>query len=1106
MLRSALAVAVVTSLAGAASATAAADTQRDAVVVSGQSASVEDVKPLAHTSRGMIFAGEYGYHLVSAAGVDSRFYAAPGLNFQSCSSDVTTAGLGADPVIAWRNVATGASGTRMLTAGRRYLGPSAKGWLELAVTKTPTGSAVSELHDVDAQTGDDATLLAVSDPEKPDVPPIVAATVCSADHYGIVVIDSTHRSVVHGSFAGGSTVVMTESPSTVRTLNLVAVSKQAVLYGHTNDSSQVDLTRQEVGGAPETWTTGFDRVRGRGVMTESGNSLYPTAYTSLPMSVVVRPAGGSQIELPGVTTAVPGVDGDTLLAGVPGAESGGLFSVSLNGSRTRLWGPDRPAARVSNLSSSPGRVVWSDDRAATTTVFQRRVDPGDSTAMGVEDRIVDGLADDTWSRGLDDRGARVGANGRRVAWVDGDGLVVDDGVGRTRLPDYRPLITSLSGHRWLEDSGDNTASMVTDLLTGQSKHFDRAQAMSGQTGLYVAGTRAINLVDVGTGATRTQAVIPGLSPTAAIEGVAISPEIYAWRWTEIVDRQPVAHVGWRNRSTRTEGELTAVAGSRATSLSLQGQVVAVGYHGVGGDSAAVVDTGSRVMVELPRATAVRVGASGVVWVDGFSGQAHIAPLPGSARRPFHEGNAKVRASFTALAPTPWTGEWALSESLTSCTVSITDAADVTVRVLPCDAHVLAYGEAVAFWDGRDSAGRYATSGTYRWTLRAAGAGGEAVDVDGSTAPVTGSIAVTDDRYAPLDPARVLDTRSGLGAPKKPVPGGGEVVVQLAGRGGVPLTNVATVVLNLTVVSPALPGYATVYPDRGARPGVSSLNYAKGQTSTNQVVAPVGPGGRVTVFTSASAEMLVDVAGYYPNNTNFVPVVAARLLDTRQRVRVPAGGLITVPVVGRAAVPGSGVAAVALNVTAAGPDSNGYLTVYPAGSKRPLASNVNFDKGSTVAGLSLTKVGQGGAVSIYSSVGTDVLVDVSGWYPTASDLRALDPARVLDTRNGLGVPGGRSGSVNAGGAVSVQVTGRGGVPNAGVKAVLLNVTAVGPSRAGYLSVFPAGQGRPSSSVVNHRAGQTVANSVIAKVGRDGKVDVYSSGGANVIVDVQGYVLN
>ena len=51
----------------------------------------------------------------------------------------------------------------------------------------------------------------------------------------------------------------------------------------------------------------------------------------------------------------------------------------------------------------------------------------------------------------------------------------------------------------------------------------------------------------------------------------------------------------------------------------------------------------------------------------------------------------------------------------------------------------------------------------------------------------------------------------------------------------------------------------------------------------------------------------------------------------------------------------------------------------------------------------------------------------------------------------------------------------------VQAVLLNVTAVGPAGAGYRSVYPTGTARPNTSVVNHVKGQTVANSVVAKVG-------------------------
>ena len=70
--------------------------------------------------------------------------------------------------------------------------------------------------------------------------------------------------------------------------------------------------------------------------------------------------------------------------------------------------------------------------------------------------------------------------------------------------------------------------------------------------------------------------------------------------------------------------------------------------------------------------------------------------------------------------------------------------------------------------------------------------------------------------------------------------------------------------------------------------------------------------------------------------------------------------------------------------------------------------------------------------------------------------ALSPTRVLDTRSGQG----GSGMLAAGGSISLQVTGTGGVPSSGVSAVAVNVTAVGPSASGYVTVWPSGTTRPN----------------------------------------------
>src|ERR1700755_2924279 len=92
----------------------------------------------------------------------------------------------------------------------------------------------------------------------------------------------------------------------------------------------------------------------------------------------------------------------------------------------------------------------------------------------------------------------------------------------------------------------------------------------------------------------------------------------------------------------------------------------------------------------------------------------------------------------------------------------------------------------------------------------------------SAAPPGGAVGT----YTPVAPTRILDTRSGLGAPKKIVGPGGIVHLQVAGRGGVPATGVSAVVLNLTVTGTLGNGYLTAYPDGVTRPTASSINFAK----------------------------------------------------------------------------------------------------------------------------------------------------------------------------------------------------------------------------------------------------------------------------------------
>jgi hypothetical protein len=113
-----------------------------------------------------------------------------------------------------------------------------------------------------------------------------------------------------------------------------------------------------------------------------------------------------------------------------------------------------------------------------------------------------------------------------------------------------------------------------------------------------------------------------------------------------------------------------------------------------------------------------------------------------------------------------------------------------------------------------------------------------------------------------------------------------------------------------------------------------------------------------------------------------------------------------------------------------------------------------------------------------------------------EFHSVLPGRILDTR--------ATTPLGAGSTRDVQVTGMAGVPSTGVRAVLLNVTVTGPTAPSYLTIFPTGSPRPTTSSLNYVPGQTVPNMVTATVGSNGRVTIYNdAGAANVIFDVVGW---
>lgn len=357
-------------------------------------------------------------------------------------------------------------------------------------------------------------------------------------------------------------------------------------------------------------------------------------------------------------------------------------------------------------------------------------------------------------------------------------------------------------------------------------------------------------------------------------------------------------------------------------------------------------------------------------------------------------------------------------------------------------------------------------------------------------------------FVPITPERRLDTRIGLGAARARILGGSALPVQIGGLGNVPNTDVTSVVLNVTVTEPTLPGFVTVWPTGEPRPWASHLNFTAGQTVPNLVLAKLGNGGMVSLFPNAGQlHMVADVVGYFSlrGGSALVPMTPVRLLDTRLTgQKVGAGGVVDLPIAGTYGVPASGVSGVVLNVTVTEPTQPGFVTVWPSGEPMPVASSLNFIRGQTVPNLVMSKVAENGRVSFYNLTGqSHLVIDLMGYFTTGeggSKSVAANPVRLLDTRGGSPLGSGET--------MLLTVAGNGAPAEA--TAAVLNVTVTEPSASGFLTVWPNGQGRPTASNLNFVAGQTVPNQVIATIGAGGQIAIFNSvGNTHVIADLMGW---
>ncbi len=246
---------------------------------------------------------------------------------------------------------------------------------------------------------------------------------------------------------------------------------------------------------------------------------------------------------------------------------------------------------------------------------------------------------------------------------------------------------------------------------------------------------------------------------------------------------------------------------------------------------------------------------------------------------------------------------------------------------------------------------------------------------------------------------------------------------------------------------------------------------------------------------------------------FTPATPCRLVDTRNGNPIQGGTSqsFTVPQLGGCNIPTS-AAAYSLNVTVVPRGRLGYLTIWPTGEAQPFVSTMNSPDGRVKANAAIVPAGTQGAVSVYVTQTTDVILDIDGYFapPNSQTYQfyPLTPCRVVDTRDshqpqGLGTP--TMGAMETRDLPILTSPCLHGVIDP--QAYSFNVT-VAPNSThqplNYLTVWPSDQPKPYVSTLNNPTATVVANgAIVPAAANNGNIKVFAFNSTDVVMDINGY---
>ena len=240
-------------------------------------------------------------------------------------------------------------------------------------------------------------------------------------------------------------------------------------------------------------------------------------------------------------------------------------------------------------------------------------------------------------------------------------------------------------------------------------------------------------------------------------------------------------------------------------------------------------------------------------------------------------------------------------------------------------------------------------------------------------------------FFPLSPCRVADTRKTDGPLGGPYLSGNQerdLPVLAATSCNIPDSAVAYS-LNFTAIPRlgASLGFLTVWPTGRSQPLVSTLNAPTGTITANAALVPAGQNGEISVYPSQATDLVIDINGYFaPAAAGGLALYAAspcRVLDTRKSKGAFVGELTVNVVGGYCGVPLTAQAYV-FNAAVVPPGPLGFLTLWPDGQPRPLASTLNAADGAITSNMAIVPTSNG-YIDAYASSLTQLILDISSYF-------------------------------------------------------------------------------------------------------------------------------